>query len=75
MVLYFQPSLWDFYGASGSGKTNSLLNVIKHQRPDFDKIYLSIKDPFKSKYQLIINRRKTLRIKGKEIPKGLLTKN
>ena len=29
------------YG-SGSGKTNILLNLIKHQRPDIDKIYLFI---------------------------------
>ena len=28
----------------------ALLNLIKHQRPD-----LSVKDPFESKYQLIIN--------------------
>ena len=27
-------------GGSGSGKTNVLLNIIKHQRPDIDKIYL-----------------------------------
>ena len=26
-------------GGSGSGKTNVLLNLIKHQRPDIDKIY------------------------------------
>ena len=25
-------------GGSGSGKTNVLLNLIKHQRPDIDKI-------------------------------------
>ena len=25
---------------SGSDKTNVLLNLIKHQRPDIDKIYL-----------------------------------
>ena len=42
-------------GVSGSGKTNVLLNVIKHERPDIDKIYLYAKDPFKSKYQLVIN--------------------
>ena len=28
------------------GKTNVLLNLIKHQRPDIDKIYLYVKDPF-----------------------------
>ena len=33
-------------GASGSCKTNVLLNLINHQRPDFDKIYLYVKDPF-----------------------------
>ena len=42
-------------GGSGSGKTNVLFNLIKNQRPDFDKIYLYAKDIFKSKYQLLIN--------------------
>ena len=28
-------------GGSGSGKTNVLLNLTKHQRSDIDKIYLS----------------------------------
>ena len=41
-------------GRSGSGKTNLLLNLIKHKRRDVDKIYLYIKDPLKSKYQLLI---------------------
>ena len=27
-------------GGSGSGKANVLLNLIKHQQPDIDKIYL-----------------------------------
>ena len=40
---------------SGSGKTGVLLNLIKHQRPHIDKIYLYVKDPFESKYQLLIN--------------------
>ena len=39
---------------SRSGKTNVLLNLINHQRPD--KIYLYVKDPFESKYQLLINK-------------------
>ena len=43
--------------ALGSGETNALLNLIKHQRPDVDNIYLYIKDPFGSKYQLLINER------------------
>ena len=37
-------------GGSRSGKTNVLLNLKKHQRPDIDKIYLYVKDPFKSNY-------------------------
>ena len=32
-----------------------LLNLIKIQRSDIDKIYSCIKDPFESKYQLLIN--------------------
>ena len=34
--------------SSGSGKTNVLLILIKNQRPSIDKIYLYVKDPFKS---------------------------
>ena len=30
-------------GGSGSGKTNVLLNLIKHQRSDIDKIYYTLK--------------------------------
>ena len=44
-------------GDSGSGKTNVLLNVIKHQRPDIDKICLYVKDLLESKYRLLINGR------------------
>ena len=40
-------------GDSGSGKVNVLLNLVKHQRPDADIIYLNVKDPFESKYQLL----------------------
>ena len=36
-------------GGSGSAKTNVLLDLIKHQRPDIDKIYLNVKDPVESK--------------------------
>ena len=48
---------------SGSGKTNALLNLIKHQQPDTEKISLYIKDSFESKYQLLINGRKKVGIK------------
>ena len=33
------------------------MNLRKHQRPDIDKIYLYVKDPYKSKYHLFINAR------------------
>ena len=36
-------------GGSGSGKTNSLFNLINHQ-PDIDKIYLYVKVPCEAKY-------------------------
>ena len=53
-----QPSLPDhpyrilIIGGSGSGETNVLFNLIKHQRPDIDQIYLYVKDLLESKYQL-----------------------
>ena len=40
-----------------------LLNLIKHQRPDIDKIYIYVKDTFESKYELLINRREKVQIK------------
>ena len=39
-----------------------LLNLIKHQRPDIDKIYLYVKNPFESKYQLLIKGREKVGI-------------
>ena len=39
----------------GSGKTNSLLDLI-NQRPDIHKIYLYAKDPYEAKYQSLINK-------------------
>ena len=36
-------------GGSGSGKTNSLFNLI-NEEPDIDKIYLYVKDPYEGKY-------------------------
>ena len=32
-----------------------LLNLIKHQRPNIDKVYLYVKDTFESKCQLLIS--------------------
>ena len=49
-------------GGCRSGKTNALLNLIKNQRPDIDNIYLYVKNPFESKYQLLVNGRVQLGI-------------
>ena len=40
-------------GGSGSDKTIVLLNLIKQERPDNDKMYLFVKGPFESMYQLL----------------------
>ena len=57
---------------SGSGTINVLLNLIKNQRPDIDKIYLYVKDPFESKYQLLINGRVKVGIKALKNPKAFI---
>ena len=42
-------------GGSESGKVNSLFNLISQQL-DTDEIYLYAKDPYKTKYQVLVNR-------------------
>ena len=49
-------------GGSGSGKTNSLCNLI-NQQPDIDKIYLYDKDPLEAKYQFLINKKENTSLK------------
>ena len=49
-------------GGSGSGKTNTLLNLINEQR-DIDKIYLYAKDLSEPKYEHLINNRENAGIK------------
>ena len=46
-----------------------LLNLIKNQRPHIEKIYLYVKDPFESRYQLLINGRERVGIKTLKNPK------
>ena len=58
-------------GSSRSGKTNVLIKIIIHQRPDTDKIYLYIKDPSKSNYQLLINGREKVGIKKSKKSKSI----
>ena len=59
-------------GELRSGKTNVLLNLIKHQRSDIGKVYLYVKDPFESKYQMLFNRRKKVGIKELKNPKAFI---
>ena len=59
-------------GGSGSWKTNVLFNLIKHHRSYIDKIYTYIKDPFKSKYQFLINRREKVGIENLKNPKSFI---
>ena len=49
-------------GGSGSGKTNTLLNLINEQR-DIDKISLHAKDLSKPKYKFLIRNRENVGIK------------
>ena len=49
-------------GGSGSQKANVLLNLIENRFPDIDKIYLYVRDPFESKYQLLANKREKVGI-------------
>ena len=49
-------------GGSGSGKTNPLLNLINKQ-DDIDKTYLYAKDLSKPKYEVLIKKQKSFRIK------------
>ena len=48
------------------------MNLIKHQQPDIDKIYLYIKNSFESRYQLLINRREKVGIKTIKNSKAFL---
>ena len=55
-------------GGSGSGKTNTLLNLIDNQ-PDIGKIYLYAKDLYEPKYQFLINKRESIGLKHFNDPK------
>ena len=49
-------------GGFGTGKTNSLLNIINNQ-PETDKISLYTKDLYEAKYQYLINKREKVGLK------------
>ena len=59
-------------GGLGSGKTNVLLNLIKYQRQDIDKIYLYVKDPFQSKNELLFNGGEKVRFENLKSPKAFI---
>ena len=58
-------------GGSGSGKTNALLNLIEDQ-PDIDKTYLYAKDPYKDKYQFLINKSESIGLKHLNDPNAFI---
>ena len=58
-------------GGSGSGKTNSLFNLI-NQQPDIDKVYLHAKDPYEAKCQFSINKRESTGLKHFNDSKGFI---
>ena len=45
------------------------MNLIKNQRPNIDNIYLHVKDPFKSKYELLIKGTEKVGTKNFKNPK------
>ena len=57
---------------SGSRKTNALLNLLNNQ-PDIDKIYLYAKDPYKAKYQFLINKKESTGLNHFNDPKAFLS--
>ena len=66
-----QPYRIPIIGGSGSGKTNPLLNLTKNH-PDLDKIFLYAKDPYEAKYQFLINKRESTRLKHFNDPKAFI---
>ena len=58
-------------GGSGSGKTNTLLDLIENQ-VDIDKIYFYAKDPCESKYQYLINKIQSVGINHFRDPKAFI---
>ena len=58
-------------GGSGSGKPNTLLNLIENQA-DIDKIYLYVKDLYEPIYQYIINKRESVGINHFNDPKAFI---
>ena len=58
-------------GGCGSGKLNSLLDLINNQ-PDIDKIYLYAKDQYEAKYQYLINKPEKVGLNHFNEPKAFI---
>ena len=58
-------------GSSGSGKTNTLINLINEQ-DDIDKIYLYARDLNEPKYQFLIKKREDIGIKHVNDPNAFI---
>ena len=58
-------------GPSGSGKANTLLNLINNQ-PNIGKVYLYAKDPYEAKYSFLINKRESTGLKHFNDPKAFI---
>ena len=58
-------------GGWGSGKTNTLLNLIENQ-PDIDKTYLYAKDLYEAKHPYLINIREKVGLKRFNDPKAFI---
>ena len=56
---------------SGSGKTNTLLNLINNQL-DIDKIYLYTKDLYEARFQYLINKREKVGLDHFKNPKSFI---
>ena len=61
-------------GDSGSGKTNTLLNLINEQS-DIDKIYLYPRDLDEPKYKILIKKRKDVGIKHLNDPNAFIERS
>ena len=55
----------------GTGKTNSLFNLISHQQ-DINKTYLCAKDPYEAKYQFLFNKQEITGLKHLNYPKAFI---
>ena len=70
IAIYTWPSLQTI-GSAGSGKTNTLLNLINEQN-DIDKVYLYARDLNEPKYKILIKKREDAGIKHLNDPNAFI---